>query len=362
MRIRDVTCTILRTGGRGYPLVRVWGEDGLVGIGEASPMHPQVTKVAVEEQLKPLLVGMNALDLEACWEKMYISTYKVRGQGTSIAISGVDIALHDLVGKILGVPVYQLLGGKYRGHVRVYASFMNRDLAPEAYAERCVAAVEAGFTAVKIKTGRVFGFDGGDLAQDEVLVRTVRRAVGDQVELLVDANSGYSVPTAIRFGRVLEEYRAHHFEEPVPYTDLEGTAQVAAALDIPVAGGEQHHTRYDFRELLGRNAVDIVQPDVTKCGGLSEIKKIAALADAFGRYVTTHCTSVSIGLAAALHVWASTPACRYAQEFNWAASQTRAPFLATPLVPENGQFTVPDAPGLGVALDEEAVKRLAADF
>jgi L-alanine-DL-glutamate epimerase-like enolase superfamily enzyme len=364
MRIRDVTCTVLGSNsgsGRGYPLVRVWGEDGMVGLGEASPMSPQVTRAVVEHQLKPLLVGMDALDLESCWEKMYVTTYKTRGQGTSIAISGVDIALHDLAGKALGLPVYRLLGGLYRERVRVYASYMSRDLTPQAYAERAAAAMEGGFSGVKIKIGERFAFDAKDPDEDEALVRAVRAAVGPKAELLVDANSGYSVHTAIKVGRMLERYGVFHFEEPIPYTDLEGMAQVAAALDIPVAVGEQHHTRYDFKDLLTHGAADIVQPDVTKCGGLSEGKKIAALADAFGKYVTTHTTSVGIGLAAHLHFWASTPACRYAQEFNVVASRQRMPLLRTPLLPRNGYLDVPHGPGLGIELDEEALAIVAPD-
>jgi L-alanine-DL-glutamate epimerase-like enolase superfamily enzyme len=362
MLIRDVTCTILGReggGGRGYPLVRVWGEDGLYGIGEASPMSPDVTKVAVEQQLKPLLVGMDALDLEACWERMYVTTYKTRGQGTSIAISGVDIALHDLAGKALGVPVYRLLGGRYREKVRVYASYMSRDLSDAEYARRAAQAMEGGFSGVKIKIGARYGFDAKDPDEDESLVAAVREAIGPKAELLVDANSGYSVHTAIKVGRMLERYRVFHFEEPIPFTDLDGMAQVAAAVDIPIAAGEQHHTRYDFKELLVRGAADIVQPDVTKCGGLSEAKKIATLADAFGKYVTTHTTTVGVGLAAHLHFWASTPNCRYAQEFNVVASRERPVFLRTRLAPEDGYLAVPDGPGLGVELDEEAVERLS---
>src|SRR5688572_3811698 len=195
MKIRDVTCTVLgraNSAGRGYPLVRVWGEDGFVGIGEASPMSPPVTKAIVEHQLKPLLVGMDALDLEACWEKLYVTTYKTRGQGTSIAISGVDIALHDLAGKALGLPVYRLLGGKYRDKVRVYASYMSRDLSDDEYAARAAQAMEGGFSGVKIKIGDRYGFDSKDPDEDEALVRAVREAIGPKAELLVDANSGYS--------------------------------------------------------------------------------------------------------------------------------------------------------------------------
>jgi L-alanine-DL-glutamate epimerase-like enolase superfamily enzyme len=360
VRIRDVTCTLLHReggGGRAYPLVRVWGEDGLVGYGEPSPMTPEVTKAAVEHQLRPLLVGMDALNIEGCWEKMYVATYKTRGQSTSIAISGVDIALHDLAGKALGIPVYQLLGGKYRDTVRVYASYMSRELSDEEYARNAARAMEGGFSGVKIKIGARYGFDSKDTTEDESLVRAVREAIGSQAELLVDANSGYSVHTAIAVGRMLERYRVFHYEEPIPYTDLDGMAQVAAALDIPVAVGEQQHTRYDFKEILTKGAADIVQPDVTKCGGLSEGKKIAALADAFGKYVTTHTTTVGVGLAAHLHFWASTPACRYAQEYNVVAGRTREQVLAIPLLPENGYLRVPDGPGLGIEINEDFLRQ-----
>lgn len=145
----------------------------------------------------------------------------------------------------------------------------------------------------------------------------------------------------------------------MPYTDLDGLAQVAAAVDIPVAVGEQQHTRYDFKDLLVRGAADIVQPDVTKCGGLGEAKKIAALADAFGKYVTTHTTTVGIGLAAHLHFWASTPCCRYAQEYNVGQGNEGAAILRTKLVPVNGYLAVPDGPGLGVELDEDAVEPMS---
>jgi L-alanine-DL-glutamate epimerase-like enolase superfamily enzyme len=360
VRIRDVTCTVLRRapGARGYPLVRVWGEDGLVGFGEASPMHPDVTRVAVETQLKPLLVGMDACDLEACYETMYVATYKTRGQGTSIAISGGDIALHDLAGKALGLPVHRLIGGVYRDRVRVYASFMSREMDDARYAAAAARSMEGGFSGVKIKIGARYGFDAKDPDEDESLVAAVRAAIGPKAELLVDANSGYSVHTAIKVGRMLERYRVFHLEEPIPYTDLDGMAQVATALDIPIAMGEQQHTRYDFKDILVRGAADILQPDVTKCGGLAEAKKIAALADAFGKYVTTHTTTVGIGLAAHLHFWASTPCCRYAQEYNVGQSNEGSAIVRTKLAPVDGHLAVPDGPGLGIEIDEDEVERL----
>jgi L-alanine-DL-glutamate epimerase-like enolase superfamily enzyme len=236
---------------------------------------------------------------------------------------------------------------------------MSRELSPHEYARQAADAMQGGFSGVKIKIGDRFGFDSKDPEEDEVLVAAVREAIGPKAELMVDANSGYSVHTAIKVGRMLERYRVFHYEEPIPYTDLDGLAQVAAAVDIPVAVGEQQHTRYDFKDILTKNAADIVQPDVTKCGGLSEGKKIAALADAFGKYVTTHTTTVGVGLAAHLHYWASTPTCRYAQEYNVLAGRSRSPILRNPLLPVDGYLTVPDGPGLGVDLDEDAVARLS---
>jgi L-alanine-DL-glutamate epimerase-like enolase superfamily enzyme len=334
-----------------YSFVRIRTEAGITGYGEPSPSAAATTPAVVERQLRPLLVGQDAFQLERLWEAMYLGTYKVRGQATSIAISGVDNALHDLVGKALRVPVYQLLGGLYRERVRMYASFMYRDLEPVEMARRAAAAVEQGFTGVKIKIGVRHGFDAGPDNAVE-MVREVRQAIGADAELMVDANSAYSVHHAIRVGRRLEEYAVFHFEEPIPFTDVAGTAAVAAALDIPVAGGEQDHTRYDFQKLLAAEAVDIVQADVTKAGGLSECKRIAALTDARGKYYTPHDTSTAFGLAACLHLVASTPCCRYAQEYSIASAGAREALFAEPLRVEDGYITVPNRPGLGLELSE----------
>jgi L-alanine-DL-glutamate epimerase-like enolase superfamily enzyme len=333
-----------------YQFVRVRTEAGVTGYGEPSPSASATTAAIVERQLRPLLVGKDAFQLERLWEAMYVGTYKVRGQATSIAISGVDIALHDLVGKALGVPAYQLLGGLYRERVRMYASFMLRDVTPLEMARRCAAAVGQGFTGVKIKIGVRHGFDAPD--DPIALVREVRGAIGEGVDLLVDANSAYSVHRAIQVGRRLEEFGVFHFEEPIPFTDVAGTAAVAAALDIPVAGGEQDHTRYDFHKLLTAQAVDIVQADVTKAGGLSECKRIAALTDAFGKYCTPHDTSTALGLAACLHLIASTPCCRYAQEYSIASAGSRDALFVEPPRVENGYLSVPDRPGLGLEISE----------
>ncbi len=340
-RLKITDAKAIRTGG--YLYYKLFTDVGVTGVGEPSPSNSAANAEYLERSLKPLLVGEDAFDVEKLWEKMYLGTYKVRGQGVSMAISGVDIALHDLIGKALGVPVYKLLGGRYRERIRMYASYTSRERTAAEQARLCAQAVERGFTAAKIKIAARQGFDSRPIELDRELVRECRKAIGDKTELMVDANSGYSVPTAIRIGRYLEQQNVAMFEEPVPYWDYEGTASVRAALDLPVSGGEQDHTRYDFQKMIAAGAVDIVQADVTKAGGFSECRKIAALADAAGLGYTPHNTSHRIGLYAMLHLVAATPCCRGAQEFVMEPAREQ-PWLA----PQGGYITVPDKPGLGI--------------
>lgn len=332
----------------GYIFYRLYTNGGVTGVGEPSPSNGPLN-VTFVEMLKPLILGMDAFRIEEIWQKLYIGLYKTRGQSASMAISAVDIALHDVVGKALGVPVSTLLGGAVRDRIRMYASYTSRDRAPVEQAKLCAAAIESGFSATKIKIAARHGFDADPKYPDHDMVREVRSAIGPKPEFMVDANSGYSVPRAIQIGRMLEKYDVFWFEEPVPFTDYAATAKVNAALDLFIAGGEQDHTRYDFQKMIEAGAVDMVQADVTKAGGVSECKKIAAMADAAGLGYTPHDTSHNIGLAACLHMVASTPVCRYAQEFIMEPGGKR--ILKTPLVPEKGYITLPTGPGLGIEID-----------
>lgn len=337
----------LRAGN--YDYFKIYTGGGVTGIGEPSHSNGDLNAEVLEKLIKPLILGMDAFEIEKIWEKMYVGTYKTRGQTASMAMSGVDIALHDIVGKALGVPVYQLLGGLVRDPIPMYASFTSRDRSPAEQAELCAKAVEAGFSATKIKIAARHGYDEAPKFPDEQMVREVRAAIGDKIRLMVDANSGYSVPRAIAMGRLLEKHDVFWFEEPVPFTDHEGTARVAAALDVAIAGGEQDHTRYDFHKLIAANACDILQADPIKAGGFSECKKIAALIDASDRYYVPHNTSHGLGLAAVLHLAASTPCIRYANEFVTEGNYQRS-VLKEPLVPVKGFLPVPKGPGLGVEI------------
>ena len=348
---------------QGLVIVRVETDAGVTGYGECSAMNRGVIKSVVTDSLAPLLVGENPLDIERLWEKMYVSTYKLRGQAQSIGISGVDIALWDILGKTLDTPVYQLLGGLYRDRIRMYASSVSRDLDVPHAAERAREYIDSGFTAVKVKVGTRWGFD--DLPDTAVATaEAIREAIGPDVELMVDANSAYSAHAAIRVGRRLEALDVFHFEEPTPFHDIDAMAQIADALDMPVAGGEQDHTRYRFREILERGAADIVQPDVIKAGGLSECKKIAAMADAFGRPVTPHNTNRTIGMAATLHFLASTPSARYSQECtilpDLRPNPIRDAVMREPFRVVDGYLRAPEGPGLGVEVDDSVLEEHGA--
>jgi L-alanine-DL-glutamate epimerase-like enolase superfamily enzyme len=317
-------------------------------------MNGRVVAAHVRHSLAPLAVGRDPFDVEALVESLFVRTYKIAGQGQARALSGIEIALWDLMGKALEVPLYKLLGGAYRKQIRMYASSMRRDIPPEAEADRLARLVEEqGFTAVKVRVGQTYGFDTDAAPGRSVaVVREVRRRLGDAIEIMVDGNSCFTVPRAIELGRRLEEYHIFHFEEPCPYTDLDSTAKVAAALDVPIAGGEQDWDLQRFREMLQKGAVDIVQPDLIKAGGFSVCKKVAALAEAFGCVCTPHQTQ-PLGTIATLHFAAATPCCRYSQEYNIEPHPIGDRLFRNPVSVVDGCMAVPEGPGLGVEINEE---------
>ena len=278
------------------------------------------------------------------------------------ALSGVDIALWDLKGKHYGVPIYRLMGGPLRSQVDAYATGTYRKETgdPFVYIVDEVAGYAAeGFKGIKLK----IGFDA---EEDAALVAAVREAIGPDLPLMLDANHGYDVIEAIRFGRQIETHDVRWFEEPVPPEDLDGYREIKAALSIPLAGGECEYTRYGFREVLTRRAIDIVQPDTCAAGGLSECKKIADMANAFGVRYLPHVWGTAIGLAAALQLLAVLPRTPPARrplepilEFDRSEHPFRQAIVTTPIEHERGVVQIPDGPGLGIEIDRAALERFA---
>jgi L-alanine-DL-glutamate epimerase-like enolase superfamily enzyme len=358
VKIIEVECLILANE---HPIVRIATDDGLIGWGECFRRARLIARPAIELLFKPLLIGQDPLDTERLHAAMQRAGALTGPVGSlAVAYAGVDIALWDLKGKALGVPIWRLLGGKVRDRVPVYASSLRRDLTPEAEARRAAELQAQGYRGYKLH-GAVPGQIDDPRDHTIATVTAMRKAVGDDFAIHVDTNGAYSVAHAIEVGRELERLGVHHFEDPVPPRDHAGQRQVATALTIPIASGESHYTHLEFRDLILDGQIDILQPDVVKAGGLTELQRIAVLASAFNKPMTVHNTQPTICTAAHLHFCAVHRHVPYQQEYNVepVSIRDRWPILTTRLDVIDGMIAVPDGPGLGVEVDEPLVRRLA---
>ncbi len=346
---------------KGALVVEVRTDEGITGWGDCYG-PAAVCKAIVDTLLKPSVIGRDPFDVEVIWEALYnkVKDYGLTGMTIS-GISGVDIALWDIIGKACRQPVHKLIGGAFRPKVEAYATglyFKNMDRLNEEAAEEARGYVEQGFRAVKMKIGL------GSIKKDLDRVAAVRDAIGPEVKLMVDANHCFNVPQAINIGRELEKLDVHWFEEPVSPEDLDGYAEVSRRLDMAVAGGENEFTKFGFREILAKRAMDIIQPDVCAAGGITECKKIAALAQAHSVQCIPHAWGTAIGLAATIHFLASLPECppclvpmppmlEYEQTFN----PFRDELSQTKLTHTKGFVDVPTGPGLGIEIDRKVLDR-----
>jgi L-alanine-DL-glutamate epimerase-like enolase superfamily enzyme len=362
LKITAVEPYRLQTGSL-FVLVRT--SEGVSGLGEVSPMNTRVLEAVVRHSLAPIVVGKNPLDIGRIWDEMLHATYKLGTAGSQPeAMAGIDIALWDILGKTAGLPIHQLLGGRRKDKVRLYASIGNGAQNPVAdQVKKAVAAASQGYTAVKMRMEWSSRATDVNPARDWELVSTVRKELGEKLDLYYDANNGFSVATAIRLGRRFQdELNVLHFEEPLAQHDYAGYAEVCAALDMAVAAGEHEYTLWQFRDLIERAKVDVVQPDLVKAAGLTECVRIAHLAQAHGKVLVPHQTQQTIGHTANVHYLAAFDNSAHAQEYSWVPE--RAAKLWTlfkqDLSPNGGYATVPDGPGLGLELDEAAMKAMVA--
>jgi L-alanine-DL-glutamate epimerase-like enolase superfamily enzyme len=370
--------TLVIEGNFPWTIVTVETDDGTVGIGECYP-SPGVHEI-ITDYLQPVLVGENPTDVERLY---YLMRESLSGRGSqhgvgTIAISGIEIALWDLTGKLLGQPVYQLLGGKLRESVQVYADCHageamvssaqegqeQETYEPEAYARAARAAIDDGFDAVKfdldVPSGRSLNrksrhFDDTEIEHKRRIVEAVTEEVSDDVEVAVDLHWNFSPETAERLCRAIEPYNLAWIEDPLPPENTEAMRELKRRVDATILTGENRYTRHGFRDLIETQAVDFLAPDVPKTGGIAETKKIAEMAETYYQALIPHNIGSPVATMATVQIGATVPnfvALEYhAREVSWWDDLL---IREEPII-QNGRIQVPDGPGLGIELDWEAV-------
>ena len=361
MKIEKIQTFLANTGGRGnrpggrnYCFVKVLTDQGIYGIGEAYSVGPDLATQAAIHDFEEWIVGQDPTRIEHLWAMMYNGTRFPPGPTILAALSGIEHALWDIKGKALGVPVWQLLGGAVRDRVRVYQNPGGG--APEEVAERGVACIEKyGYTALKIGPQP----QGADqmpwnrvVRESAARVKALRDAVGPDIDIGLDPHAKIFEPVkALQLARAVAEYNPFFFEEALRPENIDAMASFKKQCPIPVATGECLYTKFEFRDLIFREGADIIQPDVCLMGGLLEMKKVAAIAEANYVVVAPHNPMGPVATAVNVHFAASTPNF-VILEYNPDDQPPRRDLVQEPLVVRNGYIELPTKPGLGIELDE----------
>ena len=357
LKITKIESQVCNFGGRNEIFVKVQTDAGIQGIGQAYSPGPDLAAVEVIKDFERWLIGRDPREVERLWQFMYNGSRFPVGIVVGAAISGIEHALWDIKGKVLGAPVYELLGGKCRDKIRVYQSIGGET--PAEAGDNAKRLVETyGFTALKM---------GPQPPNDQqipvnIMIResarrmeAVRKAVGDAIDIGVDPHARIFNPIiAIQMAEVLKPYRPFFFEEPIRPENLDALADLKSRVTIPIATGECLYTKFQFRNLLVREACDYVQPDICLAGGISETKKIAAMAESFYVGLIPHNPLGPLATAINVQLAAATPNF-VVLEYHTDDQPPRSNVLKEPLKLEDGYLHIPDAPGLGVELDEGAL-------
>lgn len=369
MKITAIKTCVVNAQMRNWVFVKVETDQaGLYGWGEASLEWKTRAVAGAVEDFAPMLIGQDPKRIEFLYQMMYRQSFWRVGVIGLSAISGIEQALWDILGKVQGVPVYKLLGGQVRDKVRMYTHLGGGDMKavyetqqsadPKPFVDLALQVVARGYSAVKVlitpPTETLNSIAAYRYA--ETMMAAMREAVGDDVDIMVDCHGRHSVANAIEFCRVLAPYRPYFIEEPVPPENVDAMVEVRKASPVPIATGERRITRFEFRELFEKQACQIIQPDLCHCGGLWEAKKIAAMAETYYMGVAPHNPLGPVANAAALHFALSTPNFLI-QEDMLSDVPWRWDVVQHSLTTENGYWLTTDAPGLGIEVNEEAAKK-----
>ncbi len=357
--VRLPTVERIGDGCQNILIILVHTDEGITGIGEAHT-NPLVNKAVLDaplcsvsaEGLRSLLIGENPLHIGRLWDKMnkHTQTYGRRGVVMHV-ISGIDLALWDILGKAAGMPVHQLLGGARHQHFDVYASDLSQPTL-EATLDRARRHKENGYKAVKFGWGDL----GDDPRRDVKKTAEMRNVLGDDIDIMIDMGFAVPLEDAIFLGRAFADYGVYFLEEPLSPDDLDGFAKLTAVSPTPIATGEKESTVYAYRDLMERGGLRIIQPDIARVGGISEAMRIAALAEARGVRMIPHCWSTDILVSATLQVIATLRDCPYL-EYNVTDNPLRTDLLIDPLRPTKGRIEVPTGPGLGIELNPDTIEK-----
>ncbi|HET8550330.1 MAG TPA: galactonate dehydratase [Bryobacteraceae bacterium] len=358
IKITDIRTYLVGIGSRNLVFVKIETDQGIHGIGEAYSAGPDEATVAAIADFRRWLIGQDPRNIEHLWAMMYNFTRFPGGLVINSAISGIEHALWDISGKAAGVPVYILLGGRCRDRIRVYQSAGGKE--PREVAENARALVEKyGYTAVKMSPHPP---GGNALPYNRVTrvagqrVRAVREALGPDVDIGVDIHAKFfEVSRAARMAREIEPYNPMWLEEPIRPENADAMAKLSERVNIPLASGECNYTKYEFQKILAAEALDIVQPDICCCGGMLEMKKIAAMAEANYVVVAPHNPMGPVATTVNVHFAASTPNF-FILEYHPDDRAPRKDLLKEPLMVKDGYIPLPTKPGWGIELNEEAFR------
>ncbi len=354
--LKTYICHAYRTN---WVFVKVFTDEGITGVGEATLEYREPTVVQAIQELERYIVGRDPHNIEEFWHRVYRDAYWRGGVVLMSALAGVEMALWDIKGKALGVPVYQLLGGKVRDSIKCYANaWFAGAKKPEEFAAMAKVAVKNGFSGLKWDP---FGKEYMHIAPKELnealdCVAAVKDAVGDQVHLIIEGHGRFNVPTAVRIGNALKEFDILWFEEPIPPDDKKGLAWVRSKIDTPVSGGERLYSRWEYADYLRMECADYWQPDVSHAGGISEVRKIASMAEAHHIAVCPHNPSGPVANAATLQLAACMPNF-YLLETMATDIPYRKDITTEEVRFENSEMFIPTKAGLGLDINEEAIAK-----
>lgn len=356
MKVTDVKTFVVDCFRTNFVFVKVYTDEGINGCGEATLEYKEKALLGAVEHIKDYLVGQNPLDIERHWHTIYRDAYWRGGAVLMSALSAVEMALWDILGKRLQVPVYQLLGGKVRGKVRVYVNgWFAGAKTPQEFGEKAKIAVQRGITAMKWDPfGKAYlEISNKKLSTAMACVGAVREAVGDEVDLLIEGHGRFNIPTGIKIAKELEQFKPMLFEEPVPPDNLDALKAVKEKSPVAVSAGERLYTRWDYKRMFDLMAADYIQPDVSHAGGILELKKIAAEAEC--RYIpfAPHNPSGPVANAATLQLAACCPNFSIL-EIMYSDVTYRKDITNEELDYQDGYISIPDKPGLGIEINEEA--------